>query len=510
MAKTGKGNSQIMVRIRKLPTDGSQGAYYEEYAQPSDGSHELKITRHIVPEDGAYGIEVTLCKGYVSGEYGGGIGIKILDKATNKVLLEEGFTRQVFREPLKKPLSKTVKSLPDAVIDGQHKKGVRLMLYSLVPDEQLDNEADTKDTDPRGLGGIEVVIDRLSKPVLRNLSKQEYEGRFAAYKAQLEAPEDTMKAATAVDEVSFGKHGITHGTRLVGGITIKKHLTLSSRQQLTARVETRLYTFQCRAANYLVSHGMICVDTPIEQQSWEFLSAQQRKACLAELQSYDRHQAWQEEFARLPDYAHQTLRVQMSKDFEEAAKSVARWREWDTLSEQDREETFKLLQQRRKYRYFDAGRNAPTELPGYQTQADPSRQTSDPSAPVTVIKKKPGSSSSLSFRPKTLAPEPEIVSLLSDSEEEVNVRVGGRKRPAPGVGQPVIKREIKRESSMSFESPDIYNASPHGGSLETENADPGESPAKKAKVEDDTITIPKADMDAIMAELELLRKSKEN
>lgn len=122
-----------MVCIRKMPTNDSRGAYYKEYVYLGDGSPELKVTRYIVIKDGAYGVEITLCKGYVSGMYDGGIGVKILDKATNKVLLEEKLSSQVFKEPFEKLLLKMIKFLSDAVVEGQYKKDVKLMLYSFVP-----------------------------------------------------------------------------------------------------------------------------------------------------------------------------------------------------------------------------------------------------------------------------------------------------------------------------------------------------------------------------------------
>ncbi|KAF8849898.1 hypothetical protein BDZ45DRAFT_731926 [Acephala macrosclerotiorum] len=257
MAILGQGDSRIMVRIRKMPNDGSRGALYDEYAL-LDKNNESAITRYIVPEEGAYSVDVTLLRGYVSGAYDGGIGIKIRDKATGA--LEKSELIQVCR-------------LHDVEVEGKRMKDVKMHFQSLTPDEELSDETNIMGCDPLGLAGIEVTICRYSKLETKSLSDEELEKQKAAYSAKLLSSGAPTRMPTAVDYITFKKHGVQYGTDLVGGATIHGRPAPPARQiQLPRLEETRRYHFYCRTAIFLKRQGMILTKIPAKKTSTSSLA----------------------------------------------------------------------------------------------------------------------------------------------------------------------------------------------------------------------------------------------
>lgn len=111
----------LEVRLKAL----RGGEYFGEHALPGEADTDRVKIRYIVPESGPYGIEIKFKPGYTSGKYDGGLGIKIIDKASEKILLNE--------EMPKKNRVVLIKSLPNVIVDGQRKKNVNLSFYDLVP-----------------------------------------------------------------------------------------------------------------------------------------------------------------------------------------------------------------------------------------------------------------------------------------------------------------------------------------------------------------------------------------
>jgi hypothetical protein len=90
MAILGKENSQIEIRLYKLPLNGLKAVYFDEYAHLSKRDQSVdEVTRYIVPEDTSYGIEVIFKAGYVHGKYNGGHFLTLRDAASGAKIYKE-------------------------------------------------------------------------------------------------------------------------------------------------------------------------------------------------------------------------------------------------------------------------------------------------------------------------------------------------------------------------------------------------------------------------------------
>lgn len=82
----------------------------------------------------------------------------------------------------------------------------------LFADEELNEETNVMGCDPLGLAGIEVTICRYSKLETKSLSDEELEKQKAAYTVKILASAAPTKMPTAVDHITFKKHGVQYGT----------------------------------------------------------------------------------------------------------------------------------------------------------------------------------------------------------------------------------------------------------------------------------------------------------
>lgn len=137
MAIFGPGNSQIEVRVIKLPgnpDDLTKPVYFDEYAPLGDLKiPEKTITRCIIPEDVNYGIEVRFKAGFQHREFNNVIRLRLKDKTSKATLYDQAVHRLRKSTQFSKDTTFFITTLPDIVVDGKKMMDVKLTFNDLLP-----------------------------------------------------------------------------------------------------------------------------------------------------------------------------------------------------------------------------------------------------------------------------------------------------------------------------------------------------------------------------------------